>query len=50
MKDDSKVSDPDRPQQSGGSERPAIMNWIIVIIGVLVLAQAAVLAWFWLKL
>ena len=35
---------------SGGKERPAIMHWIIIIIGVLVLAQGAVLAWFWLKM
>ena len=39
----------DTPPNSG-KERPAIMNWIILIIGVLVIAQGAVLAWFWLKL
>ena len=34
----------------GGKERPAIMNWVIIIIGVLVLAQAIALGVFWLAL
>ena len=34
----------------GGKERPAIMNWVIIIIGVLVVAQAIALGVFWLYL
>ena len=34
----------------GGKERPAIMNWVIIIIGVLVIAQAIALGVFWLAL
>lgn len=31
-------------------DRPAIMNWVILIIGLLVVAQAVALGLFWLKL
>jgi len=50
MSDPQSSDDQQDDLPSGGKERPAIMNWIIIIIGVLVLAQGAVLAWLWLKL
>ena len=46
MNNDSEQSD--STKDSG--DRPAVMNWIIFIIAVLVIAQGLVLAWFWLKL
>jgi len=38
------------PQAKTSGNRPAVMNWIIFIIAALVVAQGAVLAWFYLKL
>jgi flagellar basal body-associated protein FliL len=43
----------DKPHDNtpeSAADRPAVMNWIIVIIGILVLAQAIALGIFWLHL
>lgn len=36
--------------QGNAGNRPAVMNWIIIIIGLLVIAQAIALGVFWLHL
>lgn len=38
------------PNKTEKAERPDILTKVIIIIALLVLAQAAVLAWFWLAL